>query len=329
MEYLYSDDGRVVITGEGACDWITLTTYDYWQWDLLKTHVENAFPKAIGNEFLDGYSGVKYADFLFMGAGKQQGKAHHILHASAYLADVVLRIFQNISTINKKVWSCTRIDIQVTLKPKARRTKLIKLGQYLKEGKYGPISNRRKINVRYQGSDTGDTIYIGSPTSEKMKRIYDKYLTDEDGNSKQYERYEIQYRKRTAQTVFGTILKDGIENISQNIQRIIKGDANLLPIDFQKKLSIYSFSPRIGTITINRAQKEAKESDTTRWVKSIRHALIRACRQSGDNGIYCREIMMRALAESITDNSLVDYRKWRLLDEYGTVITVAANEYNE
>lgn len=324
----YSDDGRLVITGEGAIDYVTLTTYSGVQDSLMAVYLEREYGPSDEKIVIGGnYVGIKYTEYVVLVMGYQKKQPHYMLVATGYNSDKIIRDCITEGKIDLTLWNCTRIDIQVTLKKKARRPRLLNLGANLETGKYGEVSNRRKVKVKVIGSDTGDTIYIGSPTSEKQKRIYDKHLTDVSGNNVHMERYEIQYRSRTAQSVLTRITNKGALELSRQIQRVIKGDMSTLPEPFQKKLSAYSWQPNLSTIVINREKPQDKASDTTKWVKSIRYALLRACSQNGDNGLACRKALLEALVCSISDDYLEDWTLWRLLSPYGAIWTVAGDEY--
>lgn len=324
----YADDGRLVIVGEGAIDYLSITTYDggqdYVISEILRQEYPEMYEKTVINK---SYVGIKYAEYVVLAQGMQQKMPHFLLIATGYNSDKILRHMLTDERIDLSKWKVTRIDIQVTLKKKARRTKLITLGMNLEAGKYGDVSNRRKVSVRYQGSETGDTIYIGSPKSEKMRRIYDKFLTDMAGEVIQMERYEIQYRDRTAQSVVNRMIKEGAIEISRVIQKIIKGDMSTLPEKFVEKLSVHRWQPNTKAIIINRAGAPSKTSNTTKWVRQIRYALLRACSQEGINGIESRKALLEALVCAISDDYLEDWSQWRLLSPYGAIWTVAGEEY--
>lgn len=320
MDY-YDQDGRHVIIGEGALDWFTITTYDGDQ----MTIAENELIKAYGRQFetvsiSGGYIGIKYADYVVLLQKNTREATHFVIHASAIHSDVLLRRFITTEGFDITRWKCTRIDIQLTLYKRPRRRSLNSIGTDLKNGKFGKISNRRKIDVDLRSSETGDTIYIGSPKSEKRRRIYTKFLTNDNGDNEELERYEIQYRHLTAVNILKKVISEGAEGISVNIQRLIKGDASILPAKFISLLAIDKFQPKLKGVIVNRARKESKTTNTTKWLRSLRYAILKACNQEGENGRYCRETIMEALVISITENPIEAWTNYKLVNGYGEIV---------
>lgn len=101
----------------------------------------------------------------------------------------------------------SRIDLQITVK---YSEELLKEGkrQYASAIHHNtalPEHRRRKINL-FIGSDGGDTLYVGSPSSDTRGRVYNK---DKQSNDAAYERswrYESVYRNNYANNVFRRII---------------------------------------------------------------------------------------------------------------------------
>jgi len=79
---------------------------------------------------------------------------------------------------------------------------------YLQRGDYISVSSSiRKFEWLVQGPERGYTIYIGSSSSERMVRIYDK--GKESGTGTDWLRYEVQLKGRSANTFVLKVMKDG------------------------------------------------------------------------------------------------------------------------
>jgi hypothetical protein len=329
MDSYYDAGGRVVVLGDGAIDYLSITTYDQAQYDRLLGILSIEYSDSMEHHAVMSYEGRKYADYVFAGKGRQQSKNHYILIATAIHSDVLYRHLMTDKDINLDTWKVTRIDIQVTLPEKKRATRLGTIGLNLQNGKYGEVSNRRKVAVKTIIGDTGDTIYIGSPKSEKQRRIYKKILTDIDDNVKDFQRYEIQYRSNTAQSVSNKLRKDSVLNLSTNIQKLVKGDVSLLPEKFTSKLSFHTWNPKMVGEVVNRTRKESKTTNQTKWIRSIRYALLKGCNQEGFNGLFCKQTLMEALVISITENNTEPTESWKLLSPWGEVVSLEGVWYDK
>jgi len=106
------------------------------------------------------YAGWRKESF-FIGMGEQQKKRHSIMHASGFLAHTMHPVFMDYDK-----WYCTRIDIQRTVK-KPEWVDLPKLYKHLGKNGTSLIS-----------SDENDTLYLGSRTSDKFTRLYEKLFEE-------------------------------------------------------------------------------------------------------------------------------------------------------
>lgn len=101
----------------------------------------------------------------------------------------------------------SRIDLQITVQYSAELPKEGRL-QYANAIRYNktlPEHRRRKINL-FVGSDGGDTVYLGAPSSDTRARIYNKYAQSEDKQFERSWRYEVVYRNQYAVSVFRRIV---------------------------------------------------------------------------------------------------------------------------
>lgn len=81
----------------------------------------------------------------------------------------------------------------------------IKQGQIRAKGR-----SFRFIEGKSQGRQ-GQTLYIGSPQSDKMLRIYDKAAEQRTVDSKAWLRLEMQCRRLVARAAFGSCVQNGID----------------------------------------------------------------------------------------------------------------------
>lgn len=100
----------------------------------------------------------------------------------------------------------SRLDLQVTVKYEVMPKGIAK-GAYreaMHENKTLPKSRQRKIYI-IVGSDNGDTLYIGSPTSDQRGRLYNKEVQSEDPDYSRTWRFEAVYKNDIATRLGGDI----------------------------------------------------------------------------------------------------------------------------
>jgi hypothetical protein len=328
-EQYYDKDGRPIIVGDGAIDYLSMTTFDPMQLEYIEDILNREWGITQTTEVVNQYMGAKWADYVFMGVKRRGTEIHTMVIATSYHSDKLLRHMMVDDRIKIDRWKCTRVDVQTTVKARKRDRRLGLIGVDLEKGKYGKISNRREIKVKNIMSSDGDTIYIGKPSSEKQRRIYDKFLTSEADNVEKFQRYEIQYRHNTAQGVLQKITSGGVLNVNVMIQRVIKGDLSILPSEFVSKLPIDKWQPKVIGVLTNRARRDTKNSNTTKWIRNIRYALLKACSQRGNDGLVCRETLFEAIIIAITESNIENWVNWRLISGEGEIVDVAGNWYNE
>jgi len=142
-----------------------------------------------------GYEGTKCGAVF---VGNRQGQI--MLRISGPRADDVMELLRGIDV------NCTRIDLQVTLK----------LPQY--DGQYGHRKQQEALQFRHShrlknkghishilGNGNGDTTYIGSRTSPRFGRIYDKHM---ESGAEMWEncwRWELELKDYVGQKAFDTV----------------------------------------------------------------------------------------------------------------------------
>jgi DNA relaxase NicK len=101
----------------------------------------------------------------------------------------------------------SRIDLQITVK---YSEELLKEGRYqyaraMHHNKTLLESRQRKIHL-FAGSDGGDTVYLGAPSSEQRARIYNKHKQSGESAYERSWRYEAVYRNNYASSVYRVIV---------------------------------------------------------------------------------------------------------------------------
>lgn len=101
----------------------------------------------------------------------------------------------------------SRVDLRVDVKFSEMPATIAKKGyaSALRANSKLPASRRRKIYI-LMGSDGGDTLYIGSPTSEQRGRLYNKEVQSEDSTYTRTWRYECMYRNDAARAAIDAII---------------------------------------------------------------------------------------------------------------------------
>ncbi len=113
-----------------------------------------------------------------------------------------------------------RIDIQVTVKTVERILDVAKTAYAAATADNDSIpQGRRRKLVLIVGSDGGDTVYIGSPSSDQRGRIYNKEVQSEQPEHTRCWRYEAVFRNGAAAPISAAVYASGGNraNICQKI----------------------------------------------------------------------------------------------------------------
>lgn len=234
-------------------DWLTATlptTAKHWAvWLNDNLHMLDTIA-AQGYELytrdMQGYSGVS-AGNCFVGSRDDT----HIVQLSGHHSD------EHFDTVYRSDAHVSRIDIQVTVKFDDMPSDIAK-GAYngaMSANLLLPAGRRRKIYI-IQGSDGGDTCYIGAPSSDQRGRIYNKAVQSEDISYERTWRYEVTFRNEIATTIAAHISRSGerrrevcrniccewFQGRGAQIAGVIPSDARILspirslPTDVERKL---------------------------------------------------------------------------------------------
>jgi DNA relaxase NicK len=182
----------------------------------------------------------------------------------------------------------SRLDVQVTVQ---YDIELIKEGRYqyarsIHHDKGLPEYRRRKIHL-YAGSDGGDTVYVGSPSSDNRGRIYNKA---KQSNEQAYERcwrYEVVLRNEYALHLYRRMPSEVTEAtkliLSYVSQWYAERGVNILGLE-------------LGHANIGTPPKQPA-TDVDRKLRWIRNQVVPTIRKLAELG-YAEELM-EAIAEAI------------------------------
>ena len=198
-------------------DWISCTLgkehigYQTWKGDALYAleQISKAGYQTNPRKLL-GYEGIA-AGNCFVGENETHGYAQFSGEKADYAFSYLAHPQAHYS----------RLDVQVTVK----RTKMD-----ANEGKRCyrasidnnallPKGRRRKIWI-IVGSDGGDTVYVGSPSSEQRARIYNKEVQSEDVEFSRCWRYEVVYRNDLSTQLYTTITNSTLERADECLSQV-------------------------------------------------------------------------------------------------------------
>lgn len=176
---------------EVACDWLTLSTFDKKQGEIMGEYFEfMGMPQAKIMQY-DG----RGEGGTFWGKGEQKGFVNYLFQSSGWYSNTWLSSFLDGEYgLDISKWRCSRFDIQLTLAtPKG----------YNLKGWQWVHRNEGRRSVNHFESKQGDTVYLGSRKSQKLVRVYVKgwIRDDADKVGLQHIRVEFQLRQDIATAV--------------------------------------------------------------------------------------------------------------------------------
>jgi hypothetical protein len=299
---------RGAIVEQAAIDYLTCSTYDGNQYAIVRDMVDQI---NVSRETPKGMTARGYTTTAFgwasYGEGTQKGnhnelggKPHFLINANGKEADQLFQLMVTEPGIKRELWNFSRLDIQLTL-PKSRTIPLGILAIQLEDGQLGEFQGRGKPKARGYTSDTGHTLYIGSPSSQKQIRFYDKPLIHKRKRT-DYERFEIQYRDDYSNPLVTRLFKQAL-----------KYQYSLLPAALQTELSFRDAFKSAIAVPLQAEVSDKTEAAKLRWFKSLKATIRALARDQGATGIEARSIILQALVEGATQNELVNWMDYRLI----------------
>lgn len=272
------------VTVRCGVDWISGTLgrdevdNQVWVYDCLHAlEVVQAFGNTYKRRSLLGFDGWESGG-CFVGSNDTM---HYAQFAGKYANDAY-RMLEH-----PKV-HISRIDLQVTVR---YDIELLKEGKYqyasaLRYNKGLPIHKQRKIHILV-GSDGGDTVYLGSPSSDARGRIYNKDKQSNDPAYRNSWRYETVYRNQNANNVFRYLFTQDIDVSSVILQEV-------LTFFSQRGVKVLDVGLGDGKPIELPAAPRTDVERKLRWIKTQVVPTIRKLAELG----YAEELM-EAIAEAI------------------------------
>lgn len=196
------------IINKGACDYLRTTTFDS---DMMEKMAKIFQTMSINMPIKSLAKNMQYVGYrieqLYLGKGKQRGQQNMMLEASGATAEDVIKEYRELDRCDLLPIGVPRLDVQFTIERIETDENLSALGNRIREMQELHIKNpakRPKIRLRDNSKIENDnTVYVGSRTSDRMVRIYDKKI-----NNKEYIRYEIEYHDKVAGSAFNELMRD-------------------------------------------------------------------------------------------------------------------------
>lgn len=310
---------RGAIVNEPAIDYLTCSTFNGDQYLLvvgmiqeLNTEKLESKPKRARGYETERIEWASWGEGQQIAKGeKERREAHFLINVSGKEADAIIQKMIAEPLIERDQWNFSRIDVQLTLERK-RDTELGELYLQLRQGELGEYQGRSKPKARVIASETGDTLYIGSPSSQKQIRFYDKPLIA--GRKRvDYERFEIQYRDQYANPLATKLWRKAPKYDREIIRQTLRYQWGLLPEGLQGALSFANAFTDTEGEELERMTTDKTESAKLRWLRSLSKTLQEMCSQPGEPGIAAREVLLKALVIGVTGDNLTNWMDFTLV----------------
>jgi hypothetical protein len=249
-------------------DWLTLTSYG----DKLArkgTAVLAGLPEPFSRKVIcyDGLAADAADGGCFVGQGEQNGRYHCMLQLSGALADRLGPQLIGGHETGEGIGNISRIDLQITI---AQQLDLDALAAAL----VGKIRSQVTIYRTLQGGQVGDTLYIGSPKSDKRIRLYHKA-----GGT----RFETQYRRDYASSTAGRIKDTGDQTVQRVVAMHLLNEVVVIHKQIPKDgVNLLAFQTILWNWCDGTSAPESNGravGDTERWLRhTVMDAMIRECR---------------------------------------------------
>ena len=189
-------------------DWLSFTfkrsSREEKAWFSQYTNSETATPTTPRH----GYSGASTEEngILHMWNLEREEMGHHVVVSGSCLRDIIEYRGISQQTLLQEVInagaSITRLDLA-----KDAKDVYVDYDHIWSDLERGNYKGSAQKTARMQGGDGGDTIYIGSRTSDRFMRLYDKAA--QTGNADiLWSRLEIEYKGMVARAVSALLAQD-------------------------------------------------------------------------------------------------------------------------
>ena len=205
-----------IILNRPLCDYITITSFEANAYNIFRGFLMDAEAQIgkMAEHFLMQYVGLQAESYLgghaFVGSARIKDRMNAMLSVSGRVAHVALRWILN--NINFE-FNTTRIDLQMTCE---------QLEWNQKEAERSIEDNGKMVSKL--ASKTGMTLYIGSWSSDRFTRIYEKKSDD----GQKLIRFESVFKKQSAPSIMTELKREDMkmDDIIGNIlkARVIGSD---------------------------------------------------------------------------------------------------------
>ncbi len=226
-------------------DYLRLASWGHVPYtDVMSTLMQNWPDEWERGKWLQ-YAGW-WKESFFIGMGAQGKKRHAIMHTSGHQAHTMYPVVRDFDG-----WYCTRIDVQRTVK-KPEWVDLPKLHKLL--GKKG---------TSLISSEENDTLYIGSRTSNKFTRLYEK-LFDE-----MYLRLEFELKGKRALLAWEAIIS------GEEVDRVYDYYLGKLRLP-TRYIKLFKNAEHNATEKAMNKEREASAENKIIWLTSLDSAMREA-----------------------------------------------------
>lgn len=309
---------RGSIVGVAAVDYLTMTTRNGAQYELVRQwmdrHRGDKETKA-AKSFMFTLDTVEWGSY---GEGMHEQEPIYIINVNGIDSDNLVGDLCANPAFIPTMWNCARCDIQLTV-PAVRKYRLLEIGIMHHSQKWKFADPKATAKVRYWGSENGDSLYVGAPTSLLQIRIYDKFIVL-NGDTKQYERFEGQLRDDYAQSMFLAIFKNRALYNRSVILNSIRYYHNRLPVEMQSELSQAAHLDKAVSVKPEPVTTDKQERAKVKWALRLKGSLLELAREPGPDGERVREMLLECLVRANTSDPYEAWHEWRLLSPDGEAV---------
>lgn len=227
-------------------DYLRLASWEYNAYVEIMPYVMETWPKDWQRGKWLQYVGWRKQG-IFVGRGMQGNKAHTILNISGAMSQEFYLFFLKLDG-----WYCTRIDLQRTIETPLSKDESLRLIR-------DDCTTKKTSLIE---SEENDTLYLGSRTSDKFTRLYEKIL------DKTYLRLEFELKGFRSRATWDA-LRQG-EETDKIFCFYLKRSALPERIKFE-----YDKVGDLATDKVMRLQMDKDDAKTLDWIISLDKAMAK------------------------------------------------------
>lgn len=288
-----------MITQQVCLDWVTLTSYSrdaaraFGDGLHERLRLKDEKPKPGKTMQYEGNTWV--ASGVFMGTALQNGRQHYMLRVSGESASACAEQFALAGRrSDSSELNATRLDVQLTLKSVAQGAPEVQamyrsMTEALRQGARGANPYGSRVTL-IEGDDGECTLYLGSRTSERYIRVYQK--PGSDGFA--YTRLEVECKGSVARALAASLMSgtnEGQSAMNTVISRAVELFGSVTALASHRQ---FVASLALGTAPTG-ARTVSELSNTVAW---LRNAVFPAVKRLSKDGDY-REETLQILLEML------------------------------